>query len=242
MKVALYFRVSTAAQAGEDRFGLPAQREAVEKYARKHKFEVVAVYEDAGFSGATADRPNLAKLLHDAAHEDDKGRKPPFDAIVVAKFDRLARDTMLDGYLRFTLKKLGVAIISATEETRDDDPTSQLMQAMLAAFAQFERSLITARLSGGRRVKRAKGGYAEGRPPYGMRAENGSLVADEAEAKVIEVIRGLRKQRRTVREIADRLNSKGLAPRHGTTWGASTVHNIVKRFEKPRRRSTASKA
>lgn len=236
MKVAVYYRVSTGAQAGEDRFGLPAQREAVETYCKRHKHEIVAVYEDAGYSGATADRPDLAKMLHDAAHEDEHGRKPPFDAVVVAKFDRLARKAMLDGYIRFSLKKNGVSVVSATEETEEDDPQSQLMQAMLAAFAEFERSLITARLAGGRRVKRARGEYAEGRPRYGMRAEGKALVVDEDEAEIVKMMRTLRKQGKTYREIADKLNDKGFAPRHGSTWRHSTVHNVLKRLEKPRRK------
>jgi|SRR5581483_4871373 len=238
MKVAVYYRVSTGAQAGEDRFGLPAQREAVEAYCKCQKHEIVAVYEDAGYSGASADRPDLAKMLNDAAHEDEKGRKPPFDAVVVARFDRLARKAMLDGYLRFTLKKNGVSVLSATEESNEDDPASIALQGMLAVFAEFERAVIKARLSSGRRVKRSKGGYSEGRPRYGMRAEGKSLVVDDDEVEIVNVMQTLRKQGKTYREIADRLNAKGYEPRHGSTWRHSMVHNVLKRLEKPRRKKS----
>lgn len=230
MRVAAYFRVSTGAQAGEDRFGLQAQHEAVERYCAEHHHEIVAVYEDAGYSGASADRPELARMLHEAAHEGDDGRKPPFDAVVVAKGDRIARDVMLDGYLRFTLKKAGVEIISASEETTGNDPTTQLMQAMLAAFAQFERSLITARLVGGRRVKRAAGGYAEGRPRFGTRAVGKALVANEDEARAVALIRKLRKRGMTIRAIAAHLNETQFRPRHAKKWNPSTVGNIVQRL------------
>lgn len=230
MRVAAYYRVSTSSQAGEDRFGLQAQHEAVERYCTEHGHEIIAVYEDAGYSGASADRPELARMLHEAAHEGEDGRKPPFDAVVTAKGDRIARDVMLDGYLRFTLKKAGVEIISASEETTGTDPTSQLMQAMLAAFAQFERSLITARLVGGRRVKRAAGGYAEGRPRFGMRAVGKALVADDDEARAVALIRKLRKRGLTIRAIAAHLNETQFRPRHAKTWNPSTVGNIIQRL------------
>lgn len=234
MKVALYFRVSTSSQTGEDRFGLAAQREAVALYCKARGYEVVAEYEDAGFSGASAERPGLATMLHDAAHENNEGRKPPFDAVIVAKGDRLAREVMLDGYLRFTLKKMGVEVLSASEETVGDDPMNALLQTMLAAFAQFERALITARLVGGRRAKKASGGYADGRPRYGMRAADGALIEDAQEAQVVSVMLALRKKGNSVRAIADHLNEQGLKPRHGSVWRSSTVHNVLKRLAKPR--------
>lgn len=241
MKVALYYRVSTASQAEEDRYGLPAQRIAVERFCKRHKCEVVARYEDPGHSGASADRPGLALLLHDAGQPNEDGRKPPFDAVIVAKFDRLARDSMLDGYLRFTLKQRGVKVLSATEEQADDDnPTAKLLQGVLIAVAEFERSLIKARLMGGRRAKKAAGGYAEGRPRYGTRAENGSLIPDREEAAVVELVRSLRKKGLTIRAIAGRLNARGFSARHGRAWQPSTVHNVLKRLDRRRGRKRAA--
>jgi predicted site-specific integrase-resolvase len=84
---AAYLRVSTEGQVGKDKFGLAAQREAVEQYASAQGFDLVAWYEDDGVSGVPLDRPGLMALL-DGAKADE------FKAVVVAKMDRVARDRM----------------------------------------------------------------------------------------------------------------------------------------------------
>src|SRR5690242_10877736 len=138
MRVVAYFRVSTKGQGEADRLGLPTQEAAIERFCRDGGHELGEQYSDVGFSGATADRPELARLLSDAANS-------AFQAVVVYRGDRLARDTMLDGYLRYSLKRRGVAVLSATEaDTIGEDPTAKLTQAVLAAVSEFERHLIKA--------------------------------------------------------------------------------------------------
>ena len=107
--------------------------------------EVVATFEDVGFSGATADRPGLAALL------EAEG----FKAVVVPCWDRLARDTTLDGYLRYSLEKRGVQVLSATQEN-GVDPIAKLTQNILAAVAGYERHLIAQRLAGRQEVKASR--------------------------------------------------------------------------------------
>jgi len=223
MKVAAYFRVSCKKQGEADRLGLPAQEAAVQRYATENGHEVVDSYRDIGFSGATADRPDLARLLTDAAD----GR---FEAVLVYRGDRLARDTMLDGYLRFTLKRHGVTVLSATEKNASgEDPTAKLTQSVLAAVAEFERHLIKARLSAARRLKKARGGYADGRPRYGFRAEGAALVPCEQEQVAFRLMRRLRRQGATFRTIAATLAAQGCQPRHGCVWHPFTVKRILSR-------------
>lgn len=218
MKVAAYYRVSTKGQGEDDRLGLPTQRHAVEKFCRDH--EIVKVYEDNGFSGATADRPGLAQMLEDAA-------SGMFSAVVVYAWDRMARDTMLDGYLRYRLKALGVSVLSATQHN-GIDPTSELTQNILAAVAQFERHLIAQRLSAARRLKKSRGGYAGGKPALGLKVLDGELVPNEAEREALKVARRLRRSGKSVRAIAQALNDAGIASRSGKPWASSTVHKMLR--------------
>jgi DNA invertase Pin-like site-specific DNA recombinase len=149
---------------------------------------------------------------------------------VVYKGDRLARDTMLDGYLRFVLKRHSVGVVSASErDTAGENPTARLTQAVLAAVAEFERHLIRQRLSAARRLKKAKGGYSDGRPRYGYRAENASLVADEHEQAAILVMRRLRRRGESFRGVAAALQSGGYQSRQGNTWHPFTVKRILSR-------------
>jgi DNA invertase Pin-like site-specific DNA recombinase len=221
VKVAAYFRVSTKGQGESDRLGLPAQRAAVAKFCNSSGYQIVADFEDRGYSGATADRPALADLLS-RAH--DSG----FQAVIVAKWDRLARDTMLDGFLRYSLSAAGIPVYSATEDN-GVDPMAALTQTILAAVAQFERHLIRQRLMSARRLKRERGGYAEGRPRFGTRASNGALSANPDELVVISTAKRLRRSKKTFREIARALDMAGFKPRSGGKWSASTIHGILKR-------------
>jgi DNA invertase Pin-like site-specific DNA recombinase len=220
MKVALYFRVSTKGQGEDDRYGLGRQRADVAAFVQRHGHEVVAEFEDVGYSGARADRPGLAALLEVEGAE----------AVVVPSWDRLARDTTLDGYLRFSLERRGLTVLSATQEN-GVDALSKLTQGILAAVAGYERHLITQRLAGSRKVKAARGGYAHGQPPYGTRAERGSgvLHCDPAELIVLRKMVGYHKKARfSTRAIAAHLNAEGIQTRNGKAWGPSSVHGALR--------------
>jgi site-specific DNA recombinase len=229
MRVATYLRVSTEGQAAEDKYGLARQRASIAEYTSREGHEVVREYEDAGYSGSSADRPALSAMLADAA-------TGAFDAILVHSWDRLARDAWLDGWLRIECKERGVDVLSATERNGIDEQ-SKLVQAILSAVAGFERSLITARLAGARRVKAAQGGYAHGQAPYGTRAQRGTktLHLDEAEWSTLRLMRDLRDQGYTLRGIADELNKRGFKARHAARWSHVAVRSALNGYARAAR-------
>lgn len=221
--VATYVRVSTRSQGESDRLGLPVQLEAIRGLCATQRYEIVAEYSDIGCSGATAARKGLAALLDDAT-------KGLFGVVVVYKIDRLARNLMLDGFIRYQLRKAGVSVISATENQGDpEDPVAALTANVLAAVAQFERHLITQRLSSARVLKKSRGGYSCGRPPYSRRASGRSLVVDQNETAVVETMRQLRAAGKSYGAIAIALESRNLPPRHAQEWSRSTILRILRR-------------
>lgn len=216
MRAAVYYRVSTRGQGDDDRYGLPRQQAEIAAYLEREGHEQVASFEDIGYSGASADRPGLATMLEGTG----------FEAVVVPSWDRLARDTMLDGYLRFVLERKGIKILSATQEN-GVDPIAKLTRDILAAVAGYERHLIAQRLAGSRKVKAARGGYAHGQAPYGTKAAGGKLEINQSEYAVLTRIRSLREASNTIRQIAETLNSEGLLSRQGRPWGPSSVHGAL---------------
>jgi len=218
MRVALYFRVSTKGQGDADHYGLPKQRGDVATFVEREGHEVIAEFEDIGYSGARVDRPGLAQLLEAQGVE----------AVVVPAWDHLARDVTLDGYLRHVLERRGVRVLSATQ-SNDVDPTARLTQGILAAVAGFERHLIAARLAGARKVKASRGGYAHGRPRFGTQAIGKALAVNDAETVTLAEMKALRGLGLTIREIAETLNARGYETRTGTPWGPSSVYRILQR-------------
>jgi DNA invertase Pin-like site-specific DNA recombinase len=100
-------------------------------------------------SGARADRPQLAKLM--AALQ-------PGDVVLVTKLDRLGHSTreLLDLIER--IGKAGAVFRSLGDPLFDTSSAQgQLLATMLAAIAQFERSLIAERTGEGRKRAMANG-------------------------------------------------------------------------------------
>lgn len=228
MKVSGYIRVSTDRQA-EEGLGLVVQEQAIRAFCDEHGYELVSLHRDEGISGGEGitGRPGLAAALVEV---EDGGA----DALAVYRLDRLARSLLLQETILERVKARGGRIVSVTEADVDaDDPTRILVRQVLGAIAQYEKALISQRLQGGRAAKAARGGFAYGAPPYGFRAEAGTLVPVEAEQRVIGRILELRGEGRTLRDIADTLVGEGVQPPRSGRWHPTTVHRVLRRAGAP---------
>lgn len=141
-----YIRVSTENQNGSDTYGLDTQRSSIAKYCQDNEFELVQIFEDPALSGSldALDRPGLRALL-EAVLDGDK--------VVVTRPDRIARELYLGLWIEKEIRKAGAELISISEPYRWNDPTQKLLLNIIMSFAEFERSLITSRLSSGRKTK-----------------------------------------------------------------------------------------
>lgn len=213
-----YLRVST----DEQHLGPEAQRAAITAWATREGVSVVAWCCDAGVSGAAAiaDRPELLAALA-ALREHGAG------VLAVAKRDRLARDVMAAAMIDRMVVDAGARVVSAAGEGTDsDDPSAVLMRRMVDAFAEYERALIAARTRAALAVKRSRG-EATSHAPFGFRAVDGVLVADEAEQAVIAQVRAARARGMTVRAIAAELEAAGIVSRKGRPLAVSAVGELV---------------
>ncbi len=221
-----YLRVSTQDQAGEDRYGLPAQKQDIASYAQAQGFQVEKWYIDEGVSGGTLDRPGLQQLMKDAS---DGG----FKTVLVAKMDRVARDLYVSLFVEKELLVSGVEIISVTEPMSGKDPMNIAFRQLMAVFAELERNMITMRMSGGRRQKALTGGYAGGGAAIGYRAQRGKKVLelDREKAPTVKRVFQLREENPTwtLQELADRLNQEGHTTAQGKAWRKMQVKRVLDR-------------
>jgi len=146
MRVSLYGRVSTT-NHGQD---VGMQLTELRDYCARRGFEVAGEYVDHGVSGAKDSLPALNRLIADAHH-----RK--FDAVCCWKLDRFGRSLKHLVNAIADLEALGVAFISLQDNLDLSTPSGRLMFHIIAAMAQFERSLIQERVRAGMRNARAKG-------------------------------------------------------------------------------------
>src|SRR3990167_7867367 len=84
-KCAIYTRVSTDNQAEKEFSSCEAQEQKMKTFiASQDNWQIFKVYTDAGYSGATLERPALQELLADL-------KKEKIDLVFVYKIDRLTR-------------------------------------------------------------------------------------------------------------------------------------------------------
>jgi DNA invertase Pin-like site-specific DNA recombinase len=144
-RVALYARVSTLA-------GQSPEMQLVElrEYAIRRGWNVTEEYVDHGVSGAKESRPALNRLMADA-----KQRR--FDLVAVWKIDRFGRSLKHLVNALAELESLGVAFVSLKDSLDLTTASGRLLFQLVAAMAEFERSLIQERVRAGIRNARAKG-------------------------------------------------------------------------------------
>jgi len=220
--VVAYLRVSTTDQA-ENGLGLPIQKDQIHAYLKAHpEFTLVQTYEDAGISGAKLEeRPGLQQLLADAKHRT-------FTKVIVAKLDRLARELFIQLWVEKELLVHEAEVISVAESFNGKDPMTTAMRQIVGVFAQLEKGRITERLLAGRKKKLESGTYAGGRPAFGYRAVGGKLEADPSTSQIVKEISRMKMGRHSYQQIADKLNQRGIKPRCGKKFYASTVRYILK--------------
>ena len=158
MKAVAYVRVSSDDQVRGT--SLDSQTEAVHKWAKSNSIELSDenVFREEGVSAKLINRPKLALMLDYCVK--NKGR---ISHCIVWKVDRLARKSEYHHIIKAQLKKLGIKLVSVTEPI-SDDPMGNLMESMLAAFAEFDNEIRTARTTGGMIARLEQGAWPHAAP------------------------------------------------------------------------------
>ena len=197
-----YIRVSTQGQADEG-VSLEAQRAKIEAWCNLNDAELVAVFEDAGVSGASM---NGRDGLHAALKATSKGM-----ALVCYSISRIARSTRDMLEIAERLNTRGSDLVSVTEKIDTTTAAGRMVFKMLAVLADFERDQIGERTKMALVHKRNMGEvYAA--TPFGFDAIDGRLVEVKKEAMVIADILRMREAGSSLAEIAESRGLKTVAP------------------------------
>jgi DNA invertase Pin-like site-specific DNA recombinase len=219
-KFVVYLRVSTARQ-GQSGLGLEAQRDAVARFTAGGR--IVAEFVEVE-SGKRNDRPEIAKAFALCRVHGAK--------LVIAKLDRLARNVAFIA----NLMEADVDFIAV-----DMPQANKLTVHILAAMAEHEREMISARTKAALAAAKARGTKLGG--PIKLTA----AVAEQGRIKGRAVRSELASRRATdltpilfairaegfhsARALASELNNRGIPTpgRHGN-WQATTVQRVLTRL------------
>lgn len=221
MKVALYPRVSTQEQALHGH-SIGEQIDRLQNYCKAMGWLVYDIYTDAGFSGASLDRPGLTRLLDDVkAHKVDK--------VLVYKLDRLSRSQKDTLYLiEDCFLANGVDFVSMSENFDTSTPLGRAMIGILAVFAQLEREQIKERMIMGKEARSKKGLFAGGsRPPIGYDYIDGKLIVNEHEAIQIREAFEMIADGASLYRVAKIFIERGYTTKYGA-WTYPSLRNVLR--------------
>jgi DNA invertase Pin-like site-specific DNA recombinase len=213
-KFVAYFRVSTDRQ-GKSGLGLEAQRKSVRDYLDGGRWSLVAEFTEIE-SGKRNDRPELEKAL--AACKRQKAK------LVIAKLDRLSRNLAFIA----TLMDSGVEFIAV-----DNPHANKLTIHILAAVAQHEREIISARTSAALKAAKARGKRL-GNPNLSEARRHAAVAlrerADQYSANIIPLIREIQASGvKSLRGVARALAARGIPTARGGAWTPVQVSAILER-------------
>lgn len=224
MRVIGYLRVSTEEQA-VDGVSLAAQRQKVVAYAALYEHEVVEIIEEDQ-SAKDLKRPKLQRALAML-------RSGVVDGILVAKMDRLTRNLgdwqhLIDNYF---CERKGKTLMSMGECIDTTTAVGRMMLNMVITIAAWERETIGERTRDALQYKRSRGELV-GAVPFGYDLGPGGvkLVENQAEQRVLALIKDLRRGGMSLRRIAVELSSRNVPTKEGKrNWTHSTIQRILNR-------------
>jgi DNA invertase Pin-like site-specific DNA recombinase len=218
-----YIRVSTEGQV-TDGVSLDAQRAKIEAWCLVNDVQMGQVFVDAGISGKRADnRPQLQAALDTVCNDGG--------VLVVYSLSRLARSTKDTIVISERLDKAGADLVSLSEKLDTTSAAGKMVFRMMAVLAEFERDQVSERTCSAMAHKKAQG-QRVGTVPFGydLAADGITLVENENETRIIELINSLRTKGYTLQAIATELEAAGVATKKGLAkWSPKTIRAILNR-------------
>jgi DNA invertase Pin-like site-specific DNA recombinase len=218
VRVAIYTRVSTEDQAKEG-FSLGAQKERLEAYCLARGWEVASTYVDDGHSGRNVRRPAYQRMM---------AERDRWDALLVIKMDRIHRNARNFMEMMDSLRDWGKDFVSATESLDTSTAMGRFVMDIIQRIAQLESEQIGERVYMGMSQKAKEGpGILGFHPPLGYDFQEGRLLPNESEARIVREIFDRCREGQTLEEIAEALNREGLRTKRGTSWRPVKVFRIL---------------
>ncbi|MFJ5065640.1 recombinase family protein [Kitasatospora sp. NPDC088556] len=208
---------------------------ACKAYAAQRGWEVIHVATDTNVSGATKleDRPGMREVL---------AWLPRADYVLAAKLDRYARSVLEFQRLLRAADSTRTTIVTADGVVSPEN--ASIIINVLAAFAEYERDMITSRIQASKDHFRARGNHLGGLAPYGYAVEgpvnNKRWAIDETAAAVVrECAEQLINHGASLTGLARDLNARGVLPPaeharqrdgrklRGQRWHATTLRDVL---------------
>src|SRR5215207_6557091 len=224
-RAVLYARVSTEAQATDEKTSLSEQLLALRKHADSRGYKVVAEISEE-ISGRKQDTEGLERI-RDLA---DSGK---IDVVLVYKWNRLARTVARFESFMLEMKLAGVEVVSLDGQS-NETPTGRMFNRLMAVFSEYQRDDLVATMQQGKVGRaRKKGKIVPGRyAPYGFvyDKETGTYRVYESRMRHIRrLIRMVGAEGASLRAVKSAFQREGVpTPGGGRYWHVGTIRDMIR--------------
>ncbi len=244
MRYAAYVRISSDEQVGN--YSVDAQKRAIDAWTVAQGGILVKTYVDEAQSGRNSNRPAFQEMRRDA-------RKGQYDALVVHKFDRFARNRTESLAIKSLLRyDYGVKVFSVSEPSEDSDgPMGALIEGIMESVADWYSQNLGTETAKGKK-ERGIQGYHNNRPPFGTEKNKQKiLVRDKDEFPgLLMAFEAYATDQYSDNKVAILLNDHGYRSKTGRPFSKDTVRDMLQnqtylgkvKYQKYQRRSDGSRS
>jgi site-specific DNA recombinase len=217
----IYCRVSTTEQA--DNYSLETQEKACRAVCQREGLDVLIVFSEAE-SAKTLDRAEFQKM-----QEYCIANRKQVAAVVVYSVSRFSRVTHDHHSVKLLLDKVGIRLLSATEQI-SDTPMGRFTETLMSAQAQLDNELRAERTVDGMTSAVQSGEWVH-RPPIGYIASDcpGGLRPDPDRAELVQLAFEIYAQGElSAAEVRRKVTALGLRNKRGTPVSPQQFDKMLK--------------
>jgi DNA invertase Pin-like site-specific DNA recombinase len=217
MKAVIYARYSSDNQREES---IEGQLRECGAYAEREGITIVNNYIDRALSAKTDNRPAFQQMIED-------GKKNLFDAILVWKLDRFARNRTDSAIYKAVLRKNNVKVVSATEKI-SDGPEGIILEAMIEGMSEYFSAELSQKVSRGMTENALKSKFNGGNYTFGYAIdENGHFSPDPLAAPIVVEVFQKYADGATVQSMANELIARNIRTTKGNPMNYNRVHHML---------------
>ena len=161
-------------------------------------------------------------------------KTPLFQAILVWKLSRFARNREDSIIYKSLLRKQGIQAVSINEPV-EDTPSGRLLEGIIEVIDEFYSANLSQDVLRGMRENAGRGFCNGGRAPYGYiraKVQDGatSRTKLDPDPKAVPIVQRIFREclgGKGLKAIARSLNADGIPSRTGKKWGATSIEKIV---------------
>ena len=194
------------------------------EWCHQNAIPVLGIYADEATSGMKETRAQYEEMMRQL-------RNGIADMVVIYDQSRMFRKMTSWFAFRDELTAMGVQVISVTQPMIGKDlrdPTNFLTEGSMALFNQIWALQSRQKTMEKMRFMARNGQHTGGKPALGYVVKDGRLEICEAEAAIVRRIFQEYADGRSYREIIAGLNRDGLKTKRGNSFGANSLHDLLK--------------